>query len=371
MTKPTFLAYFILLLIYIVSCKSETTKIPEESAQRNAIIDSTITAFKKTLLKQQIDSVFSESKFNGSISVMQNGIKIYEKFSGFEDFKTKKELDSSSIFAIGSVSKQFTAVMILILEDQRKLNTSDKVSRFLPGFQNKQFENITIHQLLNHTSGISDLGPGLQSKPGADFNYSNKGYRILGELIEKASGKTMDENAEQLFAKAGMESSFTATNFKGKRLAGAHTGTPANFQIIDQMPIRLANSSISVAAGGILSTVSDLHNWNTALFGGKILKTETLKKLMIPTAKMSHPILGKIGYGYGIMMSENAPASYFHSGYVKGSPSLVIYYPETKTSVVILSNIADVNRGKNQIFHPHKKVKNIMDLLENASLNFN
>lgn len=358
--------YFFFLFFILISCKSEPAKIADDSDTRNEIIDSTITTFQKKLLAQQIDSVFSKTKFNGSISIVQNGKKLYEKENGLEDFKTEAKLDSNSVFAIGSVSKQFTAAMILMLEDQGKLNTNDKVSKFLPEFQNKQFEGITVHQLLNHTSGISDLGNGLHSQPGKEFSYSNKGYRFLGEIIEKASGKTFDQNAAELFAKAGMKNSYTATLFTGGHLAGAYSGTSESFRMIENMPKRLANPSISSAAGGILSTVSDLHRWNAALFGGKILKPETLEKLKTKSSETAHPILGKVGYGYGIMMDEGKLESYFHSGYVKGSPSLNIYYPKTKTSVVILSNIADESKGKNAIFNPHKEVKRIIDAVENA-----
>ncbi len=363
-------SYFVILSLVLISCKSEPIKIADDSAVRNAIVDSTITAFQKNLLSQQIDSVFSKTKFNGSISVMQNNLKLYEKANGFEDFKAQTKLDSNSVFAIGSVSKQFTAVMILMLEDQGKLTTDDKVSKFLPEFQNKKLEEVSVHQLLNHTSGISDLGNGLHSEPGKEFSYSNKGYRLLGEIIEKASGKTFDQNAAELFAKASMKNSYTATSFTSDHLAGAYSGTLKSFRMIENMPKRLAAPSISSAAGGILSTVADLHRWNSALYSGKILKPESLKKFMTKTSETQHPILGKVGYGYGIMMNEGPPESYFHSGYVKGSPSLNIYYPKTKTSVVILSNIADESKGKKAIFSPHKEVKKIADAIENAVSDF-
>lgn len=358
--------YFLFLFFILISCKSEPAKIADDSVTRNAIIDSTITAFQKKLLAQQIDSVFSKTKFNGSISIVQNGEKLYERENGLEDFKTKAKLDSNSVFAIGSVSKQFTAVMILMLEDHGKLNTNDKVSKFLPEFQNKQFESITVHQLLNHTSGISDLGNGLHSKPGKEFNYSNKGYRFLGEIIEKSSGKSYEENAEELFGKAGMNHSSTANAFKGNHFAGAYLGNSSRFEKIENMPKRLSNKEISVAAGGVLSTVNDLHRWNTSLYSGKILKPETLKKFLQKSSENHHAILGKVGYGYGIMINERKPSSYFHSGYVKGSPSLNIYYPETRTSVVILSNIADESKGKNGFFVPHKEVKKVTEIIENA-----
>ena len=358
--------YSTFLLVVFSSCKSESEKLAEESVHRNAIIDSVITQFQKNLLTQQIDSVFSKSKFNGSISVMQNDKILYEKYNGFENFKTKTPLDSNSVFAIGSVSKQITAVMILLLEEQGKLKVEDQVSKFLKEFQSKTFENITIAQLLNHTSGLNDSGSGLLSKPGTKFNYSNKGYRYLGQLIEEISGEKYGENAKELFAKAGMKHSSTSDLFVNHHFSSAYLGNTSRFQEVENMPKRLSNSEISVGAGGVLSTVSDLHQWNFALYNGRILKPESLRKFMTNSTENNHPILGKVGYGFGIMMNERKPGSYFHTGYVKGSPSLNIYYPETKTSVVILSNIADEAKGKNGFFNPHKEVKKITEAVENA-----
>lgn len=358
--------YSTFLLVVFSSCKSESEKLAEENAMRKAIIDNVITQFQKNLLTQQIDSIFSKSKFNGSISVMQNDKILYEKYNGFENFKTKTPLDSNSVFAIGSVSKQFTAVMILLLEDQGKLKVEDRVSKYLKEFQSKTFENITIAQLLNHTSGLNDSGSGLLSKPGTKFNYSNKGYRYLGQLIEKISGKKYGENAKELFAKAGMKHSSTSDLFVNHHFSSAYLGNSSRFQEVENMPKRLSNSEISVGAGGVLSTVSDLHQWNFALYNGRILKPESLRKFMTNSTENNHPILGKVGYGFGIMMNERKPGSYFHTGYVKGSPSLNIYYPETKTSVVILSNIADEAKGKNAVFNPHKEVKKITEVVENA-----
>ncbi len=348
------------------SCKSEAEKIAEQTTSRNALIDSTINQFQKNLLKQQIDSVFSKYQFNGAVAVLKNDEILYRKEYGFENFKQKKQLDSSSVFAIASVSKQFTAVLILLQEDQGKLNTEDKVSKYLPAFQTNQLENITIKELLNHTSGISDFGNGLLSKPGKEFHYSNKGFRLLGEIIEKVSGKSYDENLKGLFDKAGMKNSFSANSFQGKNLASAYVGNVKTPQEVENMPKRLANESISVPAGGILSTVNDLHRWNTSLYQEKILKPESLKKFTQKSSDRNHQILGKMGYGFGIMMNVGKPLAYFHTGYVKGAPSLLIYYPESQTSAVILSNLANEATGKNAIFNPHKEVKQIMDAIQNT-----
>ena len=358
--------FFLLILTTTFSCKSEAEKIAEQTASRNALIDSTINQFQKKLLAQQIDSVFSKYQFNGSVAVLKNDEILYQKENGYEDFKQKKKLDSNSVFAIASLSKQFTAVLILMQEDLGKLNTEDKVSKYLTEFQGNQFKNIKIKELLNHTSGISDFGSGFLSEPGKEFHYSNKGFRLLGEIIAKVSGKSYDENLQELFEKVGMKNSSTAKSFQGKNLAGAFTGNSKNFQVVEDMPKRLANQSISVPAGGILSTVNDLYRWNKALYNGKILKPASFTKFSEKSSDRNHQILGKMDYGFGIMMNVGKPTAYFHTGYVKGAPSLLIYYPESQTSVVILSNIADELKGKNAIFNPHKEIKQITDVVQNA-----
>ncbi len=353
----------VLFLYLLFACKPDAAPAETSSDTQISVKDTLISWEQKKTLKPLLDSVFAETKFNGIISVYRESEKYYGESLGFENFKTKKPLDSNSVFAIGSVSKQFAAAMILVLEEKGKLSTADSISKYLPEYRRSKFGKITIHHLLTHTSGISDLGPGLQSEPGVEFNYSNKGYRLLGEIVEAASGKSYDANARALFAKAGLTATYTAENFTGKNLAGAHTGPNSNVTPVQNMPARLAQGSISTAAGGLLSTAADLHRWNYALYSGKLLAPESLQKFLKHSADMHHPILGSLGYGYGIMLGT-APKNYLHSGYVKGSPSLILYYPQSRTSVVILSNTADTGRGKKAFFRPHTRVKQIMDSLE-------
>ena len=356
------ISFYFLVLISVISCKSEAEKIQE----RNAVVDSTIVAFQKKLFQSQLDSIFSQNKFNASVSIVQNGETLYQKENGYEDFKTKSKLDSTSVFAIASISKQFTAVIILLQQEQGKLNVNDKVSKYLADFQKPNFDKVTIHQLLNHTSGLNDFGESLQFESGTDYSYSNKGFNYLGEIIAKVSGKTYDQNVEELFQKAGMKNSSTASHFKGSDFASANTGSIETASAVENMPKRLAEKTISTPAGGILSTVKDLHQWNESLYSGKILKPETMTLFEKNYVTREHYVLGDVGYGYGIMSNKGKPEAYFHTGYVKGAPSLLIYYPETKTSVVILSNFANESKGKESIFVPHRKIKDITDAVENT-----
>lgn len=364
--KKNHVSYLLLLfLILFASCKKSVENIANETIAKNQLIDSTLLSFEKNLLTQEMDSVFAENHFNGLISIMQNGEKIYEKENGYLDFKNKVKIDSNAVFAIGSLSKQFTSVMILGLQEEGKLDVKNLVSNYLKEFQSAEKKNIKIEELLNHTSGISDFGEGLLSKPGKEFHYSNKGYRYLGEILEKVSGKSYTENATELFKKVGLKNTSTAKMETNANFASAYLGTEKKYSEVENMPKRLMNEDISLAAGGILSNANDLHKWNGALYNGKILKS-SLSEFLKKSSSRNHEILGKVGYGFGIMISEKAPQSYFHTGYVQGSPSLLIYYPETKTSVVVLSNIADESKGKKAIFKAHSEVQKKVNVVINA-----
>ena len=359
-----FLIFIFSVFLILFSCTQVETQKP---INRKAIADSAVSVFQKKLYKTQIDSVFSQYHFNGSVSVFKDSIELYRKNNGFSDFENKTEINNSTVFSIASISKQFTAVLILLQMEQGKLNLDDKTSKYLKEFQKKEYENITIQQLLNHSSGLNNFGEKLMFKSGSGFNYSNDGFNALGKIIETVSGKSFDENMLDLFKKVGMKNSSTGTAFQGENFAKTYVGNSKTQTVIENMPKRLGNKEIGIPAGGVLSTIDDLHIWNNSLFSGKIIKPETLKKFMAKSTERQHPVLGKMGYGLGIMMNDNKPVSYFHSGYVKGAPSLNIYYPETKTSVIILSNIADEEKGKSAAFRPHLKIKEVADLLENIN----
>lgn len=354
------------LVILILSCQKPQAIKPVD---KKAIADSAVDVYKRKLYANKIDSVFNQHQFNGSVGIFKDTIELYRKNNGFSDFKNQTKIDNQTIFAIGSVSKQFTAVLILLKMEEGKLSLEDKASKYLKEFNSNGYENITISQLLNHTSGLNNFGEKLMFKSGSGFNYSNDGFNALGKIIEEVSGKSFDENAIDLFKKIGMKKSSTGNLFEGENFAGAYLGNEKNFESIANMPKRLGNKEIGIAAGGILSTIDDLHLWNNALYSGKIIQQETLKKFLNKSAERQHPIFGKMGYGYGIMMNIGSQTTYFHSGYVKGSPSLNIYYPETKTSVIILSNIADEEKGKSSTFRPHREIKNFTDMMESISNN--
>lgn len=352
-------ASFILILIFcfINSCKSEKEKIREQ----NELIQKTIDLFEKELLSQEIDSVFSKYNFNGIVAVYRDSVPVYIRTNGFSNFKNKTPIDTLTVFGIASNTKQFTAVMVLKLVEQGKIKLDDKVSAYLDDFKKQAYQNITIQQLLNHTSGFYSLGQPLTFESGSNFAYSNEGYNELGKLIEKISGKSYEDNASELFKSVGLRHTYTNKTFDNKDFGSAWVGKPDNPEEIPKMPDRLSEKGIGNPAGGILSTVEDLNRWNQLLFAGKILKPETLIKMTAQTAVRTNHFFSKVGYGDGLMMYGKGPLAYFHTGYVKGLPSVNIYYPATKTSVIVLSNFADESTDKKVIFAPHSDIRNISD----------
>jgi CubicO group peptidase (beta-lactamase class C family) len=132
----------------------------------------------------------------------------------------------------------------------------------------------------------------------------------LGKIVEAVSGKSYDDNALELFKKAGMTQSSTGNTFKGNNFASAYLGNSNKFEEVPNMPKRLSGKEIG-SRRRILSTIQDLHTWNNALYGGKILKPETLKLFMAKSAERHHAIFGKMGYAYGIMLNIGNPILIF------------------------------------------------------------
>lgn len=355
----------LILIISLSSCKKQADEIKTQGTV--ATMDST-TQFESNLLSHKIDSLIKDLRFNGTISIMKGDHILYEKSSGLENFQNSQKLDSTSLFAIGSVSKQLTSTLILQAFQNQKLDLNDSISKFIAPLPNSEWENITIHQLLSHSSGIRDGSSSLGFKPGTDYLYSNEGYNLLGEIASKVENKPLDELYSGLFAQAEMTSASTPDQLTNTRFASAHTWEGKNPVEVNNMPKRLLSSNIGLAAGGVLSTVKDLHAWNENLYSGKLIPLPLLELMQKSHQKTQHYILDKVGYGYGIMSRLSPPNSHMHTGYVKGSASLLIYYPKSQTSVVVLSNLVEERLGKKHIFEIHQEVRDFCDLLEISRL---
>jgi len=311
-------------------------------------------------LGSQIDQVL-EAKFNSDgpgavFLVSKNGKPIYKKAFGHANLELDVPMQTDNVFEIGSMTKQFTAVGILMLMEEGKLKLEDDITRFIPDYPTHG-HSITVHHLLTHTSGIKnftsvkglnaiakkDMEPlemigffkdePMDFEPGEMFKYNNSGYVILGYIIEKVSGMSYADFVEQrIFKKLGMSSSRYATHKKvvSKRASGYHKKD-------DYVNNRHISFSIPYASGSLMSTVDDLFKWEEAIKNHVLINEETTTQLAFTnyTTNSGEPI----NYGYGWHIKNlGGTKSYQHGGAIFGFKSMGVYLPEEDIYVVGLSN---------------------------------
>jgi CubicO group peptidase (beta-lactamase class C family) len=292
-----------------------------------------------------------ENKFNGAVLVAQKGTVIYQKGFGYKDATQKVPLDMNTIFQIGSITKQFTAAVIMQLQQEGKLSVTDKLSKYFPGFANG--DKISIEHLLTHTSGVynytndtawakGDLTRHTSQaqmvekfksypadfEPGTNFNYSNSGYSILGYIIEQVTQKRYEQVVrERILQPLGMTSSgFDFTHLKSPAKAVGYMSITKD-KII---PAPIVDSTIAYAAGSLYSTVGDLYKWERAIYTNKILQPESWKAVFTPYKR-------KYGYGWNID-STNGRLITAHGGGIHGFTSYLLRFPQEELVVIVLDN---------------------------------
>jgi CubicO group peptidase (beta-lactamase class C family) len=300
-------------------------------------------------------------KFNGSILIAKNGKVLYQNCSGYADFAAKKRLTLSSQFEIASVSKQFTAVAILMLYEQNKLRLTDTVQRFIPDFP---YKGITIHQLLCHRSGLPDYfkfaekyhddktvmidndsllrmmkkyHPKILEQPNKKFEYSNTGYAVLASIVERISGISFADFVNRtIFIPLGMKETYFYLH--GKPQENAYTvGHRNNYKIYD----RDCESGV-MGDKGIFTTIADLLIWDNALYQAKILKAETINMAFNPK-NPENPPCHNYGYGWRLSCDDFGKPLIYHGGLWNGNNSLFLKRLSDEVLIIFLSNL--YNRG--------------------------
>jgi CubicO group peptidase (beta-lactamase class C family) len=312
--------------------------------------------------RYKIDELLSAyqqlGKFNGSALVAVHGKILLEKGYGLKNFANGSLNDPGTVFQIASVTKQFTAVLILNLVELKKLALTDKLSKFYPGFP--KGDSITIENLLTHTSGITDhysddntqkpSGPvseemiqatvkkyGLGFSPGSDWQYSNKGYQLLGFIIQQMTGMTYFEAVRKyIFSPLKMENSgFNFTHLVSPEKATGYWSYPDNHDYATAKSADIIDSSASFSAGSIYSTVGDLYKWHQGLQSNKIIPAALLEKAYTPQ---------KNNYGFGLFIDSLYNKRVIsHSGDIFGFKSDIERVPSDDVCVVLLSNVEEPN----------------------------
>ena len=348
-----------------------------------------------------ISSEFKETESPGLVFlVAKNGKPIYEKAIGKANLELNVDMATNQVFQIASMTKQFTAVAALILEEQGKLSVNDAVSKYIPDYPNGN--NITLHHLLNHTSGIKDFtkikalkdisqkemtpkmmvdffkNEKVDFLPGEKFEYNNSGYVLLGYIIELVSKESYATFLQKnIFEKAGMNHTLYATDRQivKNRAYGYHkkeTGY-VNKTVISY--------SIPFSSGALMSTTEDLLQWQNALTQNKLLKKDSLEKAF-RKYKLNNG--EEISYGYGWHIKDIlGTVSREHGGHLFGYKSMAVYIPSKDIYAVTLAIVTVTLPPKSQekslklplkILKINRKLKNcklISQKIHHIKLNFN
>jgi len=334
------------------------------SAQSNKKTSSQNLKVKN--IDRLIESYVENKLFNGSVLVEEKGRVIFKKGYGLANMEWNIPNSADTKFRIGSITKQFTATLILLLEQEGKINLQAKITDYLSWYRKDSGDKITIENLLKHTSGIPNytakssvmddiaihnyspkeiagkfLSGDPEFEPGTKFSYDNSGYFLLGVIIEEITKKSYAENLkEKIFAPLEMKNSGIDSPFAliENRAVGYEYGLEgyqnANF---------INMESATYAAGAIYSTVEDLNLWQNALYGERLLSKKNKHLMFTPT-------LGN--YGYGLFTGRSKPngmskeiTSTGHHGGINGFSALLIKFVETETTVILLDNTRAEKRG--------------------------
>ena len=318
-------------------------------------------------LAGKIDAVMSEvykpEQPGAAIIVRKSGQTVFRKGYGLADLELQVPLDPDMVFRLGSITKQFTAVSILLLAQEGKLGLRDEITKFLPDYP-AQGRKITIEHLLTHTSGIqsyTDMAEWLplwrkdftlkelidlfkdkpmQFEPGERWAYNNSGYILLGAIIEKVSGKTYEAFVDaNIFKPLGMKQSYygSAERVIPRRIPGYQLGKGG---FVNAPYLSMTQP---FAAGSLLSTVDDLAVWSEAVFSGKLVKKEWLEKAFTPYKLENGE---SSGYGYGWFTADfGGHRSIEHGGGINGFTSYAMTFPEDGIYLAILTNSAAPGRA--------------------------
>jgi CubicO group peptidase (beta-lactamase class C family) len=292
-----------------------------------------------------------EGRFSGAVLIARDGKVLLSKGYGIANREDDIPNTPRTKFRIGSLTKQFTAMAILILQERKALNVQDPICKYLPRCP-VAWQPITIHHLLTHTSGLPDYtytvnltdderayspvtrdidrlrNGSLGFAPGTKFDYCNSGYVLLGHIIEKVSGKAYgDFLQENIFTPLKMVD--TGYDYNGLILKRRAAGYTLRGDTLVTAPF--VDMSVPFAAGGLYSTVEDLYLWDQALYTEKLVSKKSLTMMFTPFKKT---------YGYGWYIDQQfTRLCISHGGRIEGYMNSIERFPDERLTVIVMSNL--------------------------------
>ncbi len=332
----------LLVLLVVAGCAAQTGVTSQALATR---------------VDEYVNGLVKQNRFSGAILLARDGRVLLSKGYGMANLEDETPNTPQTKFRLGSLTKQFTAAAILLLQERGKLSVQDAVCKYVENCP-AAWQAITVHHLLTHTSGIPNMtsfpefqkakffpmtplesiamfkDKALEFAPGEKFNYSNSGYILLGYIVERAAGKPYaDFLRENIFQPLGMKSTDLDTNSAiVKNRAAGYTRGPGgiiNAQYIDM--------TIPYSAGAMYSTVEDLYLWDRALYGEKLISKKSLEAMTAPF---------KDGYAYGIGIGEQyGLKTIAHGGGIEGFSTFLTRFTDGDGTIIVLSNMDSANSG--------------------------
>ncbi|MDY3521955.1 serine hydrolase [Riemerella anatipestifer] len=312
------------------------------------------TDFDKTKLDNYFNALEQNNKFMGSVAVSKNGEIIYTKSIGFADIENKVKANENSKYRIGSISKSFTAVLILKAVEQKKLNLNQTIDKWFPTIKNAK--KITIKHLLSHRSGIHNFTDNkdyltwntqpktekemvaIIAKDGSDFTpdskakYSNSNYVLLTYILEKTFKKSYADLLQEYIVKPiGLTNTYVFGKINPNNNECKSYSYEGAWKVESE-----TDFTVPLGAGAIISTPTDLTKFADALFGGKLLTSKNLE-----TMKTIQD-----GYGLGLFQYPfYKKVSYGHTGGIDGFSSAYSHFPEDNISYALTSNGTNMNNN--------------------------
>lgn len=368
MTRISVPKYFLSLLLIAIAllfARCGDSHVPQ--AQSASLLSTTVD--------QVAHSTMQEQGIPGmTVALAKNGSVLYAQGYGVSDLATHVSTQPSIIFEIGSITKQFTAALIMKLQEQGQLRVDDSIAVYLPEYSFPSA--ITLRMMLTHTSGLADftnfpqLGDWvkngvaeatvlaavsqapLEFLPGTQYSYSNSNYFALGTIIEKLTGQSYAANVEQYFFQPlGLKNTYY-TFPPSSQSATGYTNNGSGL-----IPAVLWDRSAAFAAGALSTNVYDLIAWDNALINGKIVSPASFKA-MTTSNGFQMPGGGSYGFGLALWTFNNRPIIW-HDGQIGGFTAETAVFLDSGFAIVVLTNDQDAN--------PDKLVLELMNSVCNSS----
>jgi CubicO group peptidase (beta-lactamase class C family) len=339
------------LAVLLTSCYRPLSVNPTPQSSTTSVPAAQIAPVPVSEIDTHLNTLVHLGSFSGSVLIARNGEVLLSKGYGFADREQKSPNTPKTKFRLGSITKPFTAMAIIILEAQGKLDVQDHICSYLSECP-EAWEAITIHHLLTHTSGIPNFtdfpdyrrtsatpsppeetinrfkDKPLDFRPGESWSYSNSGYILLGQIIERVSSQSYEAFLqEHIFTPLQMTD--TGYDHNQDDLAVGYKDIFSKADFIDM--------SIPYAAGGLYSTVEDLYRWDQAFYTKQLLQQDYIDQIF--AAHVAIPNSDGMAYGYGwIIGLEDSRQIITHGGGINGFVTNIARYPQDKTVIIILSN---------------------------------